>query len=46
MNVKPSLFGERKRRNMLRAGAIYLAAVWALAQGIYLLSAPFDMPTG
>ena len=38
------LFGELKRRNVLRAGAIYIAAVWALAQGISQLSAPFGMP--
>lgn len=37
-------FGELKRRNVLRAGAIYIAAVWALAQGIAQLSAPFGLP--
>ena len=39
-----TFFGELKRRNVLRAGAIYIAAVWALAQGISQLSAPFGMP--
>ncbi len=28
------LFAELKRRNVLRAGALYVAAVWALAQGL------------
>lgn len=28
-----SLFSELKRRNVLRAGALYVAALWALAQG-------------
>ncbi|MGH8124927.1 MAG: hypothetical protein ACREPK_03660, partial [Rhodanobacteraceae bacterium] len=39
-----AFFGELKRRNVLRAGALYIAAVWALAQGISQLSAPFGMP--
>jgi TolB-like protein/tetratricopeptide (TPR) repeat protein len=39
-----TFFGELKRRNVLRAGAIYMAAVWALAQGISQLSAPFGLP--
>ena len=44
MSTKSSFFAELKRRNVLRAGAIYIAAVWALAQGISQLSAPFGMP--
>ena len=28
-----AFLGELKRRNVLRAGALYIAAVWALAQG-------------
>jgi TolB-like protein/Tfp pilus assembly protein PilF len=39
-----SLFGELKRRNVLRAGAFYVAAVWALAQGIAQLGPSFGMP--
>jgi TolB-like protein/Tfp pilus assembly protein PilF len=39
-----SLFGELKRRNVLRAGAFYIAAVWALAQGIAQLGPAFGMP--
>ena len=39
-----TVFGELKRRNVLRAGAIYIAAVCALAQGISQLSAPFGIP--
>ncbi|MGH8128286.1 MAG: tetratricopeptide repeat protein [Gammaproteobacteria bacterium] len=31
-------FGELKRRNVLRAGAFYAAAVWALSQGIAQLA--------
>ncbi|MGH8233085.1 MAG: tetratricopeptide repeat protein [Rhodanobacteraceae bacterium] len=29
-----AFFGELKRRNVLRAGALYAAAVWALSQGL------------
>jgi TolB-like protein/Flp pilus assembly protein TadD len=39
-----SLFSELKRRNVLRAGAFYVAAVWALAQGIAQLGPAFGMP--
>ncbi|HEX7324579.1 MAG TPA: hypothetical protein VF292_04385 [Rhodanobacteraceae bacterium] len=39
-----SIFGELKRRNVFRAAAIYIAAVWALAQGISQLSPAFGAP--
>ncbi|MEO5623213.1 MAG: hypothetical protein ABIO74_02155, partial [Dokdonella sp.] len=39
-----SLFGELKRRNVLRAGAFYAAAAWALAQGIAQLGPVFGAP--
>jgi TolB-like protein/Tfp pilus assembly protein PilF len=39
-----SVFGELRRRNVLRAGALYVAAVWALAQGIAQLGPAFGMP--
>lgn len=29
-----SLFAELRRRNVLRAGALYVAGAWALAQGV------------
>jgi adenylate cyclase len=32
--MKPGFFSELKRRNVLRAGAFYAAAVWALVQGV------------
>jgi hypothetical protein len=34
LSVKPSLFAELRRRNVFRAGAFFIAATWALAQGI------------
>ncbi len=37
-------FSELKRRNVLRAGAFYVAAVWALAQGLAQLLPVFDAP--
>ena len=43
--MKAGVFvAELKRRNVLRAGALYAAAVWATAQGISQLSAPFGLP--
>jgi len=39
-----SFIAELKRRNVLRAAAFYLAAVWALAQGIAQLGPSFGMP--
>ncbi len=44
MSAKPSFFAELKRRNVLRAGAFYAAAVWALAQGIAQLGPAFGAP--
>jgi TolB-like protein/Flp pilus assembly protein TadD len=41
--VTRSLFSELKRRNVLRAGAFYIAATWALAQGIAQLGPAFGM---
>jgi TolB-like protein/Tfp pilus assembly protein PilF len=42
--VKPSLFAELRRRNVLRAGAFYVAATWALAQGIAQLAPVVGAP--
>jgi hypothetical protein len=39
-----AFFGELKRRNVLRAGAFFAAAVWALAQGIAQLGSLFHAP--
>jgi TolB-like protein/Tfp pilus assembly protein PilF len=38
------LFRELKRRNVLRAAALYIAAVWALSQGIAQLGPPLGAP--
>src|SRR4051794_23810009 len=42
--VKPSLFGELRRRNVFRAGAFFIAASWALAQGIAQLGPAIGLP--
>lgn len=34
MSARPSLLAELKRRNVLRAGVLYIGAGWALAQGL------------
>ena len=39
-----SLFAELRRRNVLRAGVFYAAAVWALAQGLAQLLPVFNAP--
>ncbi|HSC13163.1 MAG TPA: hypothetical protein VLC97_19470, partial [Rhodanobacteraceae bacterium] len=39
-----SFVGELSRRNVLRAGALYAGAIWALAQGIAQLGPSFGMP--
>lgn len=39
-----SLFAELRRRNVLRAGALYAAAAWALAQGAAQLLPVFGTP--
>jgi len=42
--MKPSLFAELRRRNVFRAAAFYVAAVWALAQGIAQLGPAVNAP--
>lgn len=37
-------FAELKRRHVLRAGVLYIGAIWALAQGISQLGPSFDSP--
>jgi len=39
-----SFFAELKRRNVLRAGALYIGAAWALSQGVAQLLPVFDYP--
>ena len=39
-----AFFNELKRRNILRAGAFYAAAVWALVQGLAQLLPVFNAP--
>ncbi|MEO6926451.1 MAG: tetratricopeptide repeat protein [Rhodanobacter sp.] len=39
-----AFFSELKRRNVLRAGALYAAAAWALAQGISQLAPSVGLP--
>ncbi|MGH8126953.1 MAG: tetratricopeptide repeat protein [Gammaproteobacteria bacterium] len=43
MTDKRSFFAELKRRNVLRAGALYIAAAWALAQGAAQLLPVYDV---
>ncbi len=42
--MKRSLFAELRRRNVFRAGAFYIAATWALAQGISQLGPAIGVP--
>ena len=44
MTIKHSLLSELKRRNVLRAGALYIGAGWALSQGVAQLLPVFDFP--
>jgi TolB-like protein len=44
VNGKRSFLTELKRRNVLRAGVLYIGAVWALAQGIAQLAPVFGAP--
>ena len=44
MSIRPSFFAELKRRNVLRAGALYAGVVWALAQGIAQLGSFVGLP--
>jgi len=39
-----AILSELKRRHVMRAGVLYVGAVWALAQGISQLSPAFDLP--
>ena len=39
-----SFLSELKRRNVLRAGALYVGAAWALSQGVAQLLPVFDFP--
>jgi hypothetical protein len=39
-----NLLAELKRRNVIRAGLLYIGAVWALAQGIAQLSPTVGLP--
>ena len=39
-----NFFAELKRRNVLRAGALYIGAAWALAQGLAQLLPVFGVP--
>ena len=44
MSSKPSFLAELQRRNVIRAGVLYIGAVWALAQGISQLSPAIGLP--
>ena len=44
MGQSAGLFAELKRRNVLRAAALYVGAIWALAQGIAQLAPVFGIP--
>ena len=44
LSAKPGLFAELRRRNVFRAGAFYIAATWALAQGIAQLTPVVGAP--
>jgi TolB-like protein/Flp pilus assembly protein TadD len=41
---KPSFLSELKRRNVLRAGVLYIGTAWALSQGLAQLLPVFDIP--
>jgi len=44
MSGRPSFLAELKRRNVIRAGLLYIGAVWALAQGVAQLGPPLGAP--
>ena len=44
MSAPSSFFSELRRRNVLRAGALYVGAAWALTQGIAQLGPAFGAP--
>jgi len=44
MSARPSFVSELRRRNVFRAAALYIGAIWALAQGIAQLAPVFGAP--
>lgn len=44
MSRRPSFFSELRRRNVVRAGLLYVGVVWALSQGLAQLLPVFDVP--
>jgi len=44
MSVPSSFLSELQRRNVLRAGALYIGAIWALTQGVAQLGPVFGAP--
>ncbi len=44
MSSRPSFVSELRRRNVFRAGVLYIGAIWALAQGVAQLAPVFGAP--
>ncbi|HEY6985013.1 MAG TPA: hypothetical protein VH375_02940 [Rhodanobacteraceae bacterium] len=44
VSARPSFLSELRRRNVFRAGVLYIGAIWALAQGIAQLGPAFGAP--
>ncbi len=44
MSGRPSFLAELKRRNVVRAGLLYIGVLWALSQGLAQLLPVFDVP--
>lgn len=42
--TKPSFLAELRRRNVLRAGVLYIGAVWAFGQGVSQFSPALSLP--
>src|SRR5262244_2384391 len=42
--TKPSFLAELKRRNVIRAAALYVGAVWAFGQGLSQFSSALGLP--
>lgn len=42
--MKPSLLAELQRRNVFRAGLLYIGVIWALSQGLAQVLPVFDVP--
>src|SRR6476469_467407 len=42
--MKTSFIGELRRRNVLRAGLLYIVAVWAVGQGLSQFSPAIGLP--